>query len=129
MPKSIAEDIRMMMDRLNEVARSYDLELEVENWEYPEDPDDESWPYSRTLGINYSIHGQHRPATWGYHGGEPEEHPELDEVQVFDAETGQPLGELPPEVDRQIEDAIWKDHESKGQDYDPPYDDDRYDRY
>ena len=119
MVKSIIESIRTMMDRLTEVAGNYDLELEVENWQQPEDPDDENWPFYLTLGINYTTYGEHRPASWGYSGGEPEEHPELDEVTVHNAETGEEIQSIPDDVQRQIEDAIWKHYESKKDEYDP----------
>lgn len=129
MPKTLAEEIREMMNKVEEaMGHHYDMELKVENWENPEDPNDENWPAYRTLGINYSISGKYRPATWGYHGGEPEEHPELDEIEVFDAETGQPIQNLPKEIDDQIEQAIWKDAEKrKEDDFEPPNKDDFYD--
>ena len=130
MSKSIAEDIRDLMNKMEAAGspRSYDVEIEVENWDYPEDPDDENWPAYRTLGINYSIYGKYVPARIRYDDYDhPAEYPELDAVEVYDAETGQPLTNLPPEIDKQIEDAIWKNHESSGDDYDPP--DDYNDRY
>ena len=124
MPKTLTESIRDILDKLDEaVGRSYDLEIEVENWD-----DSVDGPDYRTLGIDYRISGRHRPATWGYHGGEPEEHPELDEVTVYDAATGQPLTDLPDYLDQQIEQAIWKDAEDrKDRDFEPP--DDYRDRY
>lgn len=125
MAKSIAEDIRDLMNKMEAAAgpRAYDLELEVENWDFPENPNDESWPSTVVLGINYTVAGKHRPATWGYHGGTPEEFPEIDTLEVFNTETGQQFADLPPEVDEQIEQAIWNDVESK------KYDADDYDRY
>lgn len=129
MTKSIAEDIRTIMDRLNEVAHSYDFTIDVENWEEPETEDDPNWPYERTLGVDYRIVGQHRPATWGYHGGEPPEYPEIDEFTVYDAATGQKLDFLPDHIEDEIVRAIWKNAEQSRDDYDPPYERDDYDRY
>jgi len=117
MPKTLAEEIRDTMSKIEEaMGRNYDMELDVENWEESEDPDDENWPAYRTLGINYSISGSYRPATWGDRGGDPPEYPELDDVEVFDADTGQALSNLPAELDREIEAAIWKDAESRKDD-------------
>ena len=127
MKKSAAEEIRSLMNKLDEsVNRHYDMELEVENWVEPEDPNDENFPYYLNLGIDYHIVGQYRPSTWGYHGGEPEEHPELDEYNVYNADTGEPITNIPPNIEQQIEAAIWKHAESRQDDYDPPFDDDRY---
>lgn len=127
MSKNIAEEIRNLMRKMEEAARIYDLELQVENWDYPEDPDDLNWPQYRTLGINYSITGKYVPARIQYDDNDyPAEYPELDAVEIFDAETGQTLPNLPAEYDKDIEEAIWKDYESDKYDYDPPYDDDRY---
>lgn len=116
MAKTIAEEIRQTMDRLAEASRqNYDLEITVENWE---DSDDDS-ALDRTLGINYRISGKYRPATWGERGGEPEEHPELDEYQVFDADTGQEITSvLPDDVEQQIVNAIWQDAARDKGDYD-----------
>jgi len=122
MPKTVAEEIRTMMKKLEEaMGRNYDMELEVENWEDPEDPDDDNWPAYRTLGINYSISGKYIPARIQYDDYDhPAEYPELDKVEVFDSETGQPIQNLPKEIDDQIEEAIW-DHaeKSRDDDYDP----------
>lgn len=130
MSKTVAEEIRLMMQKVEEaMGRSYDMELEVENWEDPASEDDENWPAYRTLGINYSISGKYIPARIQYDDYDhPAEYPELDEVEVFDAETGQPVQNLPKEIDDQIEEAVWRDAEQrkKDDDYDPY---DRYDNY
>ena len=129
MPKSLTESIRAILNKMDEaVGGNYDFTMEVENWQDPEIEDDPNYQIDRTLGINYKIYGTYRPATWGDRGGDPPEYPELDEVEVFDAETGEPLQNLPPDIERQIEDAIWKHAEdSKDRDFDPP--DNDYDRY
>lgn len=130
MSKTVAEEIRLMMQKVEEaMGRSYDMELEVENWEDPASEDDENWPAYRTLGINYSISGKYIPARIQYDDYDhPAEYPELDEVDVFDAETGQLLQNLPKHLDDEIEEAIWRDAEQrkKDDDYDPY---DRYDNY
>lgn len=128
MSKTVAEEIRLMMQKVEEaMGRSYDMELEVENWEDPASEDDENWPAYRTLGINYSISGRYIPARIQYDDYDhPAEYPELDEVDVFDAETGQLLQNLPKHLDDEIEEAIWKHAKSQQDDYDPP---DRYDNY
>lgn len=131
MVKTLAEEIREMMNKIDgAMGRSYDMELEVENWEDPEDPNDENWPAYRTLGINYSISGKYIPARIRYDDYDhPAEYPELDQIEVFDAETGQSLQNLPKHLDDEIEKAIWKHAESKKDDYDPPDKDDFYNRY
>lgn len=128
MAQTLAEQIRLWMSRIEEAAppqpqrRSYDLEMEVENWEDPQVEDDPNWQPERILGINYSIFGANRPARINYDDYDyPEEHAEIDEVEVFDAETGQPLDNLPKYLDDAIIDAIWEDAEEKknDRDYDP----------
>ena len=133
MAQTLTEQIRIWMDRIEEAAppqpqrRSYDLELEVENWEDPQVEDDPNWKPERTLGIDYRITGSHRPATWGDWGGDPPETPDLEEINVYDAETGQPLDNLPDYLDEQIVDAIWEHAEEKKNDYpEPDYDYDDY---
>ncbi len=126
MTKSLAEEIRSLMHKMEEAAANYDLELKVENWNYPEDPDDTTWPEFITLGINYKIVGSYRPATWGDRGGDPAEYPELDQVEIFDASTGQPI-EIPQSLENYVEEKIWAHAESmRDHDYEPPYDNDRY---
>ena len=131
MSKTIAEEIRAMMNKVEEaMGRNYDMELEVENWEDPASEDDENWPAYRTLGINYSISGKYIPARIQYDDYDhPAEYPELDEVDVFDVATGQPLQNLPDHIGDEIEEAIWKHAKSQRDDYDPPDRDDFYDRY
>jgi len=123
MPKTLAEEIRAMMSKVEEaMGREYDMELKVENWEDPPNADDENWPIERILGIRYRIVGKYVPARIRYDDYDyPAEYPELDEVEVFDAETGQQLTDLPRYLDDQIEAAIW-DHAEKSRDinYDPP---------
>lgn len=126
MIKSLAEEIRTLIKQIEEATRSYDMELEVENWTDPQDPNDESWPEYITLGINYNIVGSYRPATWGDRGGDPPEYPELDMVEIFNAETGQPI-EIPQSLESYVEQKIWDHAEAMRDDnFEPPYDHDRY---
>lgn len=128
MAQTLEEQIRIWMQRIEETApsqpqqRSYDLEIEVENWEYSDNENDPNWKPERTLGINYSIYGQDRPARINYDDYDhPAEHAEIDEVEVFDVDTGQPLPDLPKYIDDAIIEAIWEDVENRknNDDYDP----------
>lgn len=129
MTKSVAEEIRSLMNKIDEaVVRHYDMEMEVENWIEPEDPEDENFPYILNLGIDYRIVGKYYPATLE----SPPEYPELDSYEVYNADTGQEIANIPPGIQDEIEKAIWDHAESRSKydDYDPPYDDDdRYYRY
>lgn len=116
----------------NTGGRNYDMTAEVTNpaytaWENGEGDEDNPPPETIHVGINYSISGSERPATWGYHGGEPAEHPEIDDASVFDLETGE---DISGQVDSdEIDDAIWAHADtSADDDFDIPDDnyDDRY---
>lgn len=110
-------------------GQHYDMTAEVTNpayaaWENGEGDENNPPPEVIKVGINYSISGEERPATWGYHGGEPAEHPEIDDASVFDLETGE---DITNQVDSsEIEEAIWADAESS-QDDDFVEPDDNYD--
>jgi hypothetical protein len=132
MNKNLAEEIRNLMNKMEEAAqRHYDLVIpEVENWVQPTDPDDESFPYYINLGVNYSIVGKYIPARIRYDDYDhPAEYPELDEFAVYNADTGEELTNIPNQVIDMIEQEIWDDAESKKADYDPSYDDDDRDYY
>ena len=95
------------------------------------EPDDAS-PVSNVylitnLGIDYSISGSYQPATWGYHGGSPEEHPEIDDATVSVIGNGKSVEinseDLGPDAVEFIDQKIWDDAEGQGDDYDD------YDRY
>jgi hypothetical protein len=62
------------------------------------------------VSIEYNIYGEERPETWGYHGGEPAEHPEIDAVKVTNLDTGE---DITDQVD--VEDVIWDDFEHQSQ--------------
>jgi hypothetical protein len=68
--------------------------------------EDENGDYIN-VRIDYTITGEERPATWGYHGGEPAEHPEIDDAQVINLDTGEDISD---KVDSDmINDMIWND--------------------
>jgi len=109
--------------KVTEAGRSYDLELEIINpeyeaWENGAGDEDNAPDYVIDVGVNYSISGRYAPASWGYHGGSPEEHPEIDEYKVYNLATGQELQTLSRSAEEDIEAAIWKDAESSADDYD-----------
>lgn len=100
----------------------YDLETTIDNpaWN-DEDPD---IPGTIEIGVNYSISGSSQPATWGYHGGEEETHPELDVESIVNLETGEDIRNL---IDKdtwaRIEQEIWNQAEtSRDDDFDIPDD-------
>jgi len=104
----------------------YDLETTIDNPAW--NGEDDNIPDTIEIGVNYTITGSYRPSTWGYHGGEPEEHPELDIDSIVNLETGQDIHNL---IDRdtlsRIEEEIWEQAEkSKDDDFDVPddYDED-----
>ena len=98
-------------------------------------PDDEKVSYDHyvpvTLHVEYDIFGSYRPATWGYHGGEPAEYPEIDEMNVYaQGESGEMVeistDDLGPKASEWIEEKIWANEDSRKDDYDD-YDDRDYD--
>lgn len=99
----------------------YDMTMSVLNpafsaWENGEGDEDNPPPETIEVGVNYSISGQYRPATWGYHGGEPEEHPELDDLTVIDLETGK---DITNEIDTsEVEERIWDIENDREPDFD-----------
>lgn len=80
------------------------------------------------LGIDYSISGSYQPATWGYHGGSPEEYPEIDDATVSVTGNGTSVEinseDLGPDAVEYIDQKIYADAESGADDYDGY--DDRY---
>jgi hypothetical protein len=122
--KSIRDYIKIIE---NAQRRHYDMELEVENWQDSEDPNDENFPHILNLGIDYSIYGKYVPARIRYDDYDhPAEYPELDSVEVYNADTGQLITDMPDDVSEYIEQAIWKHAESRRDDFDPPDRDDDY---
>lgn len=103
--------------------KQFDIVTEIPNPYFdpngPEDEDDPNFEYEEIeVGINYDAHisGQYRPATWGYHGGDPEEFAELeiDDFTVIDLGSGEDITKV---VDH---DTIIKIIEKEA-DYDPYY--------
>lgn len=73
--------------------------------------------------IEYNIFGEEQPETWGYHGGQEAEHPEIDGVRVTNVETGE---DITDQVDSDlIEELIWQDADNNSDDnFGEMYDDD-----
>ncbi len=73
---------------------SFDLQMTIGNPFFDPkstDPEDEDTPEEIDVGIDYNISGDYRPATWGYHGGDPEEYPEIEIMRVVDLDTGEEI--------------------------------------
>ena len=73
--------------------------------------------------IEYNISGEERPETWGYHGGEPAEHPEIDDARVINLDTGEDISDRVNS--EMIDDMIWNDvdkHKSSDENFDIPDD-------
>lgn len=102
-----------------EIAANIDLEDYAEG--------EEKLSYDNYLLLNlhveYDISGEYRPATWGYHGGEPAEYPELDGYDVYIVGNDGSMVEinasdLGPKGEQWIEERIWANAESSRNDYD-----------
>ena len=89
--------------------------------------DDENSPEEIDIKVTYDVEGEYHPATWGYHGGEPEENPELNIMTVTDLENGQEiLDTLEVPVVDSLEEKAWKHYEQQEPDFDDSPDDDYY---
>lgn len=89
--------------------------------------DDENSPEEIDIKVTYDVEGEHHPATWGYHGGEPEENPELNIMTVTDLENGQEiLDTLESNVIDSLEEKAWTHYEQQEPDFDDSPDDDYY---
>ena len=79
------------------------------------------------LEVDYSMSGSYRPATWGYHGGEPAEYPEIDDASVYVVGNGKKVeissDDLGKGASDWIDEKIYADAEEGSDDYDD------YDRY
>ena len=72
----------------------FDIELTISNPFFnaqSTDPEDEDTPEEIDVGVDYDIEGDYMPATWGYHGGDPEEYPEIVIDKVVDLDTGEDI--------------------------------------
>jgi len=86
--------------------------------------DDENSPEEIDVRVTYDIEGSYQPATWGYHGGEPEEHPELNIMTVTDLDNGQEISDtLEAQVINSLEQKAWEHYEQQEPDFDDSPDD------
>ena len=89
--------------------------------------DDENSPEEIDIKVTYDVEGEHHPATWGYHGGEPEENPELNIMTVTDLENGQEiLDTLESNVIDSLDEKAWSHYQEQEPDFDDSTDDDYY---
>ena len=88
------------------------VEVEIENPNFNED--DPNSEYYMKVEVEYTIRGFYSPSTWGYHGGEPAEHPELEVLQVYDMTTGEDIRDkLTPAQNKEIDDTLYKMNERR----------------
>ncbi len=105
---------------------SYDMTWTIANPDFNAEDDDS--PEEIDVGINYSMSGKYIPARINYSDYDhPAEYPELDELHVYNLETGE---EITDRIDTsEIEQAVYDRADQQGYDddgYDDRYDD-RYD--
>lgn len=97
--------------------KDFDTTLEISNPFFdPNGPDDESDPNFEPdvieVGVDYDYDysGEYRPATWGYHGGDPAEYPELDITinRIVDLDSGEDITKDVDhdEIMKQLEDEV-----------------------
>jgi hypothetical protein len=108
--------------------KDFDTTATIMNPHFDQNDDsDDGEPEEIDVGIDYDYNwsGEYRAATWGYHGGEPEEHPELeiDIKRVVDLETGE---DITKDVNMDAIEELLRD-EIPEPSADDDYDD--YDRY
>jgi hypothetical protein len=124
--KTLAEQLREFMDRVLEapVRKNYDLEVTImvpfpENGT-PEEQD--AWVEEIDVGVDYEISGSYRSGRVGHPDNwTPDDHPELDEVTVYDLASGEDITDKMDEKQMaQITDKVW-DH-SNSQDNSDDYD-------
>ena len=70
--------------------------------------------------VEYSVFGENKPATWGYHGGEPPESPEVEIYKITDDETGEEI-EVDDKTYEKIIDEILNQDNSDGEPFDYDY--------
>lgn len=135
-PITTGAKVNVVSDSVQHQSGNYDAELTITNPRFnpnaPEpEEDDPSYYEEIEVGVNftYGYSGKYQRATWGYHGGDPEEVPEL-HVEIDDVvnlDTGEDITKL---VDLQdIEDRLvsqgfiesWRDY--KSDDFAEPDDD------
>ena len=80
------------LEETNKLHHSmFDTTMEVGNPNFNPDDEMSEEPEIIEVGVNYEMDGEYRPATWGYHGGEPEELPEIEISKIVNLETGEEI--------------------------------------
>ena len=102
--------------------RYYDVTTTILNpafaaWENGQGDEDNPPEEELEVGVDYSMSGSYKPATWGYNGGEPEEYPEIDEYTVYDLATGREIENIDDHAHNQIVKAITAAAENRSDDY------------
>ena len=77
-----------------------------------------------TAALVFDISGVHRPATWGYYGGDPPESPELDDVRLVLGDRELPLSLVTKAEYDRLESKAFDAHSGEDEpddcdDYDP----------
>ena len=123
LPKKVSEQ-GMAEQGVAEAAnrRHYDVTATILNpafaaWESGQGDENNPPEEELEVGVDYSMSGSYKPATWGYSGGEPEEHPEIDEYTVYDLETGREIENIDDHAHSQIVKAITASAENRSDDY------------
>ena len=102
--------------------RYYDVTTTILNpafaaWESGQGDENNPPEEELEVGVDYSMSGSYKPATWGYNGGEPEEYPEIDEYTVYDLATGREIENIDDHAHNQIVKAITAAAENRSDDY------------
>lgn len=123
LPKKVSEQ-GMAEQGVAEAAnrRHYDVTATILNpafaaWESGQGDENNPPEEELEVGVDYSMSGSYKPATWGYNGGEPEEYPEIDEYTVYDLATGQEIENIDDHAHSQIVKAITASAENRSDDY------------
>lgn len=109
--RELAKDKVVPEQSLDEAGHSsnFDITLEVNNPKFNIEDEMSQEPETIEVGVNYTIEGEYHPATWGYHGGEPEELPEIEISKIVNIETGEEITD--DNVYQEVYDAIAEENE------------------
>ena len=104
-PEHPAKNFFVGGESVEEGVGRYDSTYTIQNPNF--NPDDENSPEEIDVGVNYSVQGEYRPATWGYSGGDPAEYPEIEIESVVNLDTGEEISDS--QIYDQVHDQIEKD--------------------